>query len=200
MLIAQGTSPTIVFLLVREDDAVSGAPDLTPRVEISKNGAPFAQVAGAAASIGGGWYAVTLTSAETDTEGPLVLRANAESTYEWRDIHQVTAGIPVKLSESDVAQIVAALSEAGFALSADAYDRIADHVLRRDFAAAAAADSGDAKQFRSLLGAVAKQVNRVALDGRTLIVYEADDQTPLGTQSVAVNENPPAITALDTDE
>jgi len=78
-------------------------------------------------------------------------------------------------------------------------DRIADHVLRRDFAQASASRFGDSKQFRSLLGAVAKAVNRVELDGRTLKIYEADDKGVLGSQTVAVNNDPPAITELDTD-
>jgi len=183
MIITKGSTPTIVFLLVSIEDAVTGIEDANNlKVTISKNGSAFAPAAAAAAQIGGGWYKVVLSAAETGADGPLIVRASADGTYEWRDIHQVyTPETPqASLDPADM-------------------DRIADHVLRRNFAQASESEFGDPKQFRSLLGAVAKAVNRVELDGRTLKVYEADDQNVFGSQTVAVNNNPPAITKLDTD-
>ena len=175
-----------------------------PVVKISKNGAAFVNVAGTVSDTGDGWYAVTLTAAETNTEGPLVVRATHSDTFEWRDIHQVTAGFPALLSDAEVQRLATALATTlattKVSLEDANFNRIADHVLRRQFGAVAASNFGDEKSFRSLLGSVAKNVNRVVLDGRTLTIYEADDQTPLGVQAVAVNDNPPAITALDTEE
>lgn len=52
---------------------LSGIPDLT--VEISKNGGAFAASAGTKAEIGDGWYSYALTAGETDTPGPLSIRA-----------------------------------------------------------------------------------------------------------------------------
>jgi hypothetical protein len=183
MIIKKGSTPTIVFLLVSTEDAVTGVENAQNlNVTISKNGGAFAAATNAVAQIGGGWYKVVLSAAETGADGPIIVRASADGTYEWRDIHQVytPATPPVSLKQ-------------------DEFDRIADHVIRRDFAQASQSTFGDPKQFRSLLGAVAKAVNRVELDGRTLKIYEADDQTMLGSQTVAVNNNPPAITELDTD-
>jgi len=183
MIIIKGSTPTIVFLLVSTTDAVTGVENAQNlQVTLSQNGGAFAAVTNPVAQIGGGWYKVVLSAAETATDGPLIVRASADGTYEWRDIHQVyTPETPqMNLDPADM-------------------DRIADHVLRRSFAQASDSESGDPKQFRSLLGAVAKAVNRVELDGRTLKIYEADDQTVLGSQSVAVNNNPPAITELNTN-
>ena len=78
-------------------------------------------------------------------------------------------------------------------------NKIADHILRRSFATAAASADGDAKNFRSLLGAVAKHVNKVALVANTLTVFEADDATALGTQTVTTTLGADPITAVDTD-
>lgn len=188
MIITNSSSPTLVFLLVSAADAVTavaGATDLS--VEISQNGGAFVAATNSVAEIGAGWYRIVLTGAETAADGPLIIRASGKDgqgvdTFEWRDIHQVQTVAPPTLE-----------------LDAATLDRIADHVLRRDFALAAGSADGNPTQFRSLLGAVAKSVNKVALSNRTLSIYEADDITVLGTQTVAVNSNPPAITALDTD-
>ncbi len=181
MIIENNTTPTIVFLLVNQDDATTPAAGKSPSVTISKNGGSFRAPNGSVTEMGNGWYKFQLTRAETDTNGPLVVRAEANGTLEWRDIHQVYTGMAAVLTEA-------------------AYDRIADHVLRRNFAAASASTNGDAKDFRSLLGSVAKDVNRVQLINTTLEIYEDDDQTLLGTQSVVVDANATHIRGLDTDE
>lgn len=188
MIITNGSTPTLVFLLVSATDpaiGVAGATSIT--VEVSRNGGAFTPTVASATGIGGGWYRVVLTATETNTDGPLIIRASGKDgegadTFEWRDIHQVQTPVPATLE-----------------LDAETLDRIADHVLRRDFALAASSSDGDVKQFRSLLGSVAKSVNRVELVNRTLNIYEADDTNILGTQTVAVNNDPPAITGLDTD-
>jgi len=78
-------------------------------------------------------------------------------------------------------------------------NKIADHTLRRGFASAAASSDGDAKSFRSLFGAIAKLVNKIATSGATLTVYEADDATALGTQTITTDSGANPITVLDTD-
>ena len=84
------------------------------------------------------------------------------------------------------------------ALATDAGNKIADHVLRRSLATALSSANGDTKAFRSLAGAVAKLVNRVAVVAGTLSVYETDDATALGTQAVTSDANADPITAVDT--
>jgi len=188
MIITNGSTPTLVYLLVSGTDAVTGVEKATNlTIALSKNGGGFVPAKNGAKEIGGGWYKVALTAAETSVDGPLIIRASGKdsagaATFEWRDIHQVQNPAPVDAI-----------------LDTETLNRIADHVLRRDFALASASADGNPKQFRSLLGSVAKSVNRVELSGRTLNIYEADDASVLGSQTVAVNNNPPTITELDTD-
>jgi len=84
-------------------------------------------------------------------------------------------------------------------IDADTANKVADHTIRRSFASAAASSDGDAKSFRSLLGAIAKLVNKIATSGSTFTVYEADDTTALGTQTVTTDSGAEPITELDTD-
>jgi hypothetical protein len=83
-------------------------------------------------------------------------------------------------------------------LAAAAFTKIADVVLRRSLASALASGDGDAKSFRSLAGAIAKMVNKVAIVSTTLTVYETDDTTALGTQTVVTSAAADPITSLDT--
>lgn len=179
-MIETGSTPTLVFLLVDQQDYSTPVTDAQPTVAISKGGGTFAPATGDVEEIGFGWYRVALTSEETDTEGPLIVRAYAVGTAEWRDIVQVYASFVAVLME-------------------EMFDRVADHVLRRNFSGAAASTHGDAKTFRSLLGVVAKEVNRVELNGTELSIFEADDETVLGTQTVVSNANPTQIVGIDTD-
>ncbi len=78
-------------------------------------------------------------------------------------------------------------------------DKLADHVLRRSWANAAASANGDTLDFRSLLGAVAKLVNRIEIVGSTLTVYENDDTTALGTQTLASDPAADPVTGATTN-
>lgn len=83
-------------------------------------------------------------------------------------------------------------------VDADTANKIADHTMRRSFANAAASADGDTKSFRSLLGAIAKLVNKIVAASGTLTVYEADDTTELGTQALTTDAGALPITELDT--
>jgi hypothetical protein len=64
-------------------------------VDVSKNGAAFAAGVGVAAEIGHGWYAYTLTVAETDTIGPLSVRVNGAGCQQqnlWYAVESMTTG------------------------------------------------------------------------------------------------------------
>jgi hypothetical protein len=58
-------------------------------IQISKNGGAFAAAAGSVAEVANGWYVVALSATETNTAGPLIVRATATGADEWRDYHQV---------------------------------------------------------------------------------------------------------------
>lgn len=87
----------------------------------------------------------------------------------------------------------------GVVLSAAQMNKIADHIIRRTFQNACDSSDGDAKSFRSLLGAIAKLVNKLSLSGTTLTITEDDDVTTLGTQTVTKDATAEPITAVDTD-
>lgn len=78
-------------------------------------------------------------------------------------------------------------------------NKIADHTIRRSFANARASSDGDAVSFRSLLGAIAKLVNRWSISGSTLTVYAEDDSTSLGTQALTSDAAAEPITQIDTN-
>lgn len=93
-----------------------------------------------------------------------------------------------------------AISAAG--VSAGAANKVADHTLRRTYANARASSDGDAVNFRSLLGAIGKLVNKWAISGSTLTVYQEDDVTstaPGGTQAITGSAGANPITELDTN-
>ena len=77
-------------------------------------------------------------------------------------------------------------------------NQIADHVIRRSWANVEASSDGDTIAFRSLLGAVAKLVNKVAVSGTDLLTYRDDDSTVLGTQALTTDAAAEPITAMDT--
>lgn len=66
-------------------------------------------------------------------------------------------------------------------------NKIADRIIRRSYANAAASADGDPKTSRSILGVIARLMNRNAVSGSTLTMYEADDTTPLGTMVLTTN-------------
>lgn len=107
-------------------------------------------------------------------------------------------GAPAGASVSADIAAVPAVSEIWAGITAAAGRFIADHTLRRSFASAAASSDGDAKSFRSLLGAVAKLVNKISISGTTLTVTEADDTTSLGTQTLTTSAAAEPITGADT--
>ena len=115
-------------------------------------------------------------SAISDIDSQLDLNASNISDNE----SQMDAGAVLNTSTlSDIASNVwGNVTDAGA-------NKLADHTLRRAVQSAIDSADGDTKGFRSPLGAVSKLVNKVSIDGTTLRVFEDDDATELGTQSVA---------------
>jgi len=83
-------------------------------------------------------------------------------------------------------------------IDAPSANTIADHTLRRTFANAWTSADGDAATFRSLVGAVAKLVNRIRSNAGTLTIYEDDDLSVVGTQTVTTNAAALPVVELDT--
>lgn len=117
------------------------------------------------------------------------------------EIADISARIPAALTgagniKAETKVITAAAIDAG-SIAAAAGSKIADIVIRRTYANAAASSDGDTKTGRSLLGAIAKATNKWSISGATLTVYDSDDSTALFTQTVTTTAGNP-ITALDT--
>ncbi|MCB0073276.1 MAG: hypothetical protein KDE20_17525 [Caldilineaceae bacterium] len=173
MIIDNGTTPVIVFKLVTAADVTAPLTGVTPDVEISKAGGAFATATNSPTEIGYGWYKITLTATETGTNGLIIFRAGHASAYdEWEDLHEVrTAQVTTGLDLSDAAK-----------------KDIAYAVLRADMASARADSGGhvDTETDRSLLGALAMDVNRTATDSgaNQLVVYEEDGTTEFFRQGL----------------
>lgn len=85
------------------------------------------------------------------------------------------------------------------AISAALRNSIADNVLRRSLATAISSSDGDTLGGRSLIGAIARLVNRSAISGNTLTVYRTDDTTALYTQTLTTDGSADPVVEADTD-
>lgn len=86
----------------------------------------------------------------------------------------------------------------GVVLSSAQMNKVADHVIRRNSATVRASSDGDTVDNRSLLGAVSKLHNKVAVVGTDLVAYEEDDTTAFLTQALTTNASAEPITSMDT--
>lgn len=84
------------------------------------------------------------------------------------------------------------------AIAASGGNKIADHVLRRSYATARASGDGDTVSFRSLLGSIARLVNKWSISGTTLTITHEDDATSFATQALTATPAADPITAADT--
>lgn len=85
-------------------------------------------------------------------------------------------------------------------IAAAAGNKIADHIFRRSASLIENSSDGDDLNFRSPYGAVAKLVNRFdASDGTTACVFEADDTTVIGRQTMTACTNASPIVELNTE-
>lgn len=76
LLLEQGNATKVIlFLMVDSTDHVTPKTGLSPTVTISKNGGAFGSPAGTTAEVGNGWYKLTPTAADTNTQGGLILHA-----------------------------------------------------------------------------------------------------------------------------
>lgn len=84
------------------------------------------------------------------------------------------------------------------ALAASFAEKIADILIRRSYASVRASSDGDTVSHRSLLGAIAKLVNKLdASSGSSLIVYHEDDLTPFETSTLTASGIANPITVVN---
>lgn len=176
-----GTATTILFPLIdrgAQDFEATPVSHSSGDTQISKNEAAFVNTSNAFVHEGNGIYSIALTSTELEA-ARIVITIIDSATKTWEDQAVV-------------------ITTYGGSSAQHPIDLIADHVIRRTFQNACDSGDGDTKTGRSLLGAIAKLVNKLASSAGTLTVYEDDDTTALFTQAVTTDSGADPITALDT--
>jgi len=176
----RNVATTIYFpLIVAGDTAFATSGEFTPAnadSEHSVDGAAFGVLAGTVTYEGQGWWSLAVAQGECD--GKITMISIIATEIEDQAIIIQTYG-------DDSAGIL--------------LNTFADYIIRRSLQSAEDSTKGDAKAFRSLLGAIAKQVNLIdASDGNNLITKETDDVTTLGTQAITGDAGAVPITKLDT--
>lgn len=176
MLLTQSTSIVIpIYMVADSDQTAPTVPLVTPMTgvtvtaNISKNGGAFAATSNAVTEIGNGWYKVTLTTTETNTAGPLIVRATGTNCNTWTDYHEVTAGVPAS----------------GVTLDSGEYELIADTLLNRDITDARDSGTGDTPGDYSVNTALHALLN-MAQDAVTPTSFNIKDKngTTIATISV----------------
>lgn len=91
MQLIQGSTPTLMLLMLSSVDDKTAVTGATVTVQISKAGGAFAATANAAVEVGLGWYKVALAAAETSALGPLAVVATADDCNDFRDLYKVVS-------------------------------------------------------------------------------------------------------------
>lgn len=177
MLIENGSTPVLMFLMVDATDRSTAETGLSPTVYISKAGGAFAATTNSATEVSVGWYKVTLTATETNTDGELALYATGTGAATWREKHQVYTSLTVVLASGETVNLASGEHEA-----------IADTTLRRNTANIEASSNGDTLNVASLYGLMQKFFE-AAITGATVTINKTDGTTELGTQTVETNAN-----------
>jgi hypothetical protein len=147
--------------------------------QYSIDGAAFGNTNSNPAHEGGGIYSLALTAGELNGAVIVVRIIDQDATKTWEDQAIVIATYGGGSAEHDL-------------------NVLADYILRRAVQSAIDSSDGDAKSFRSLLGAVCKLVNRIYPSGSNLIITEDDDTTTLGTQAMTTDSGADPVTELNT--
>lgn len=170
----------------------------TGDVKISKDEGGFISSINLPVHLGNGMYSLTLTSGELGAARVVVVIIDQSSTKEWEDQSFAvdTYGDASAQHEFDLDAASVTVGD----LSTASANLIADHTIRRSFQNAADSADGDAKTGRSMLGAIAKLVNKITISGAVLHIYEDDDVTQLFAQIVASQPGADPITGLDTSD
>lgn len=174
-------------------------------VKISKDGGAAATATNSPSVITMGNVSMwKLTITATEMQAALVMVTIGDATtkaVEDQMIIIATYGNASAQHAFDLDTSTVSLGSSGLdssAITTAAANKIADHTIRRTFQNACDSSDGDTKTGRSLLGAIAKLVNKIAISAGTLTVYEDDDTTSLFTQSATTDAAANPIISLDT--
>ncbi len=88
------TTKKLLFVMYDSTDHVTPKTGLTPSVQISKNGAAFANGGGTVSELGSGWYVYTFAAADVDTLGPLAVKITATGADPVNVVYWVVAYDP----------------------------------------------------------------------------------------------------------
>ena len=221
--IANGVAYVATFMMV-DTDGRTPVTGLTPTVTISKNGGNFDAATNAASEIlhtddttGTGIYKITLTTSETDTNGPLWLRATDASAIDWRDryvvrdaqpdvnVYSIEAGV---VADANVKTVDATFDGSNFVLDATALKQIIVYAARyalADIEASAQDTVGGVtmptKDGQSLAAAIARLVNSFEVDeiNELLTIYETDSVTAWFTQDITTSATAKPLTSGTTN-
>ena len=221
--IANGVAYVATFMIV-DTEGRTPVTGLTPTVTISKNGGNFDAATNAASEIldtddstGTGIYKITLTTSETDTNGPLWLRATDASAIDWRDryvvrdaqpdvnVYSIEAGV---VADANIKTVDATFDGSNFVFDATALEQVAVYLIR--YALANIENSGKdtvggvtmpTKNKQSLAAAIARLVNDFAVDeiNEVLTVYETDGVTEWLTQDITSSATAKPLTSGTTN-
>lgn len=165
MRLRQNEAVRLAFFLSDEDDNESPETSVTPTVSVSKNGAAFAATTSSAVEIGDGWYYVDLATTETNTVGPLILKASGSGTNVWLSDYRVCSDL---LTTSEI-------------------EKIADITLRRNIGSVEVSANGDALTPKSILGMALLTTNS-DVSGTTITIKKTDGNA-LGDITISVDGN-----------
>ena len=223
----QSTAASLVFgpFLSTSDGFTSKEGFTTLSGVLFKNAGASTTVTPVSAShAASGYYKVPLAAGSMDTLGQLTFAWSNSACHlpVWDQFVVVIANtydtlvsgtdrLDAELGASGIAASNfggSAINAAAFAASAIAQEsiaatgatKIADITLRREWGEAACSNDGNTLGGRSLLGAIAKQVNKIdATSGACLIIYKADDSASLFSQAITACLNASPIAKLDTN-
>jgi hypothetical protein len=106
-ILQSSAQSVLLFYMTDSVDHLSAKTGLTCTVTISKNGGAFATPSGAVSEVGNGWYKVAGNGSDTNTLGPIALRATAAGADNCDIIVVNVVGYDPQatLSQSNVTQI-----------------------------------------------------------------------------------------------
>jgi len=93
-MLKQNAARNLMVFLTDSSDHVTGKTGATLTITLSKDGAAFTTISPTVTERGNGWYNLALTTSHTDTQGDLVVRAEATSADPIDLREEVFAGLP----------------------------------------------------------------------------------------------------------
>lgn len=178
------TAYTLLVAMVDETDNEAEEPSLTLSVTAANMDDTSMQsvTPDSTTNLGNGFYRLVLPATLLDVAGPVAIRVAASGANVFRTWVQV-----YDPDDNDVDEAT---------LSAATMAAIADVTLRRNFDNVEASSDGDTLDKQSLIGAAAKDVNKVTLSGSTLTVTKADLETEFYTQPVTTDPDAQNVTSI----